>query len=112
VLVHQAVFLKKFNPAVKRILLQCYTVTLVNYLRRLLAAQGAPLGPDGVEVQHFYELRERLTGEKVIHENQDLDYYDIVMEDALSKVVPKMSCCLTQSWWTRGRISPTGCFRW
>ena len=88
VLVHQAVYLKKYNPAVKRILLLCYNVTLVNYLRRLLAAQGAPLGPAGVEVLHFYELCERLTGEKVLHENQDMDYYDIVMEDALSKEMP------------------------
>ncbi|WP_185242743.1 DEAD/DEAH box helicase [Citrifermentans bremense] len=88
VLVHQAVYLKKYNPAVKRILLLCYNVTLVNYLRRLLAAQGAPLGPDGVEVLHFYELCERLTGEKVQHEKQDMDYYDIVMEDALSKDLP------------------------
>ena len=88
VLVHQAVYLKKYNPAVKRILLLCYNVTLVNYLRRLLAAQGAPLGPDGVEVLHFYELCEGLTGEKVLHENQDMDYYDIVMEDALSKEMP------------------------
>jgi hypothetical protein len=43
VLVHQAVFLLKYNPAVKRILLLCYNVTLVNYLRRLLAAQPADL---------------------------------------------------------------------
>ena len=30
-LVHQAVYLKKYNPAVKRILLLCYNVTLVSY---------------------------------------------------------------------------------
>lgn len=90
VLVHQAVFLKKYNPAVKRILFLCYNVTLVNYIRRLLAAQGAPLGPDGVEVLHFYELCERMTGEKVIHENQDMDYYEITMEDALSKELPDL----------------------
>jgi len=84
VLVHQAVFLRKYNPAVKRILLLCYNVTLVNYLRRLLAAQGAPLGPDGVEVLHFYELCERLIGEKVQHENQDVDYYQLVLEETLS----------------------------
>lgn len=85
VLVHQAVFLRKYNPAVKRILLLCYNVTLVNYLRRLLAAQGAPLGPDGVEVLHFYELCERLVGERVQHENQDVDYYHLVQEEAISR---------------------------
>ncbi|MEI6215579.1 MAG: 3'-5' exonuclease [Desulfuromonadales bacterium] len=88
VLVHQAVLLKKYNPAVKRILFLCYNVTLVNYIRSLLAAQGVPFGPQGVEVLHFFDLCERLTGEKVIHENQDMDYYDIVMEDALSKQLP------------------------
>ncbi|GAM10441.1 ATP-dependent helicase/nuclease subunit A [Geobacter sp. OR-1] len=88
VLVHQAIFLRKYNPSVKRILFLCYNVTLVNYIRRLLAAQGAPLGPDGVEVLHFYDLCERLTSEKVLHENQDMDYYNIVLEDALSKDLP------------------------
>lgn len=85
VLVHQAASLKKYNPTVKRILFLCYNVTLVNYIRRLLAAQGAPLGPDGVEVLHFFDLCEHITGEKVLHENQDMDYYNITMEDALSK---------------------------
>ena len=85
VLVHQAAFLRKYNPKVKKILFLCYNVTLVNYLRRLLALQGAPLGPDGVEVLSFYDLCGRLTGEPVAHENQDRDYYDLVMEDALSR---------------------------
>lgn len=88
VLVHQAVFLKKYNPAIKRILFLCYNVTLVNYIRRLLGAQGVSLGPDGVEVLHFYDLCERVTGDKVLHENQDMDYYDIVLEDALLKELP------------------------
>ena len=88
VLVHQAVLLKKYNPAVKRILFLCYNVTLVNYIRSLLAAQGVPFGPQGVEVLHFFDLCERLTGEKVLHENQDMDYYEITLEDALSKELP------------------------
>lgn len=88
VLVHQAAFLKKYNAAVKRILFICYNVALVNYLRRLVAAQGVPLGPEGVEIVHFYDLCGKITGEAVEHENQDMDYYDIVMEDALSKEIP------------------------
>ncbi|MFZ4857855.1 MAG: DEAD/DEAH box helicase [Desulfuromonadaceae bacterium] len=92
VLIHQAGFLKKYNPAVKRILFLCYNVTLVNYIRRLLAAQGLPLGPEGVEVLHFYELCERLTGDKVLHENQDRDYYKIVTEDAIAKELPESLC--------------------
>ena len=87
VLVHQAAILKKYNPAVKRILFLCYNVTLVNYIRGLLAAKGVAFGVEGVEVLHFYELCEKINGEKVLHEKQDMDYYDIIMEDALSKVV-------------------------
>lgn len=83
VLIHQAVFLQKYNPAIKRILFVCYNATLVNYIRRLLALQGAPLGPQGVEVLTFYELCAKLTGEDVIHENQDLSYYDLVIDLAL-----------------------------
>jgi hypothetical protein len=88
VLAHQAVILKKYNPSVKRILFLCYNVTLVNYIRRLLTVQGATLGPEGVEVLHFFELCERMAGEKVLHEKQDMDYYNIVIEDALSRELP------------------------
>jgi len=85
VLVHQAVFLLKYNRAVKRILLLCYNAALVNYIRRLLALQGAPLGPQGVEVLTFYELCARLTGEQVLHEHQDQAYYDLVLDLALGQ---------------------------
>lgn len=85
VLVHQANFLLKYNPGVRKILFLCYNATLVNYIRRLLANQATPLGANGVEVMHFYELCERLTGEKLQHENQDADYYEIVLEEALSR---------------------------
>lgn len=85
VLVHQANFLFRYNPNIKKILCLCYNATLVNYIRRLLSNQGTALGPNGVEVMHFYELCERLTGQKLQHENQDADYYDIVLEEALSR---------------------------
>lgn len=88
VLVHQAAFLKKYNPLVKRILFLCYNVTLVNYLKRLIAAQGVPLGSAGVEVMHFFDLCGRVNGEVIEHEKQDMDYYNIVMEDALAKEIP------------------------
>lgn len=84
VLVHQAVLLLKYNPTVKRILFLCFNVSLVNYIRRLLGAQGAPLGPAGIEVLPFYDLCERLIGEKVQHEKQDMDYYSLILEEALS----------------------------
>jgi len=87
VLVHQAVFLQKYNPQVKRILFVCFNVSLVNYLRRLLAANGASLGSEGVEVLQFYDLCARLTGEPVQHEHEDGLYYDMVVDDALTREV-------------------------
>jgi hypothetical protein len=88
VLIHQAVFLQKYNPAMRRILFVCFNLTLVNYIRRLLTMQGAHLGATGVEVLTFYELCERLTGEKVLHENQDKMYYELVTDEALANEVP------------------------
>ncbi|QXE87397.1 NERD domain-containing protein [Geomonas nitrogeniifigens] len=85
VLVHQAVFLQKYNPRAKRILFLCYNTTLVNYIRRLLAANGASLGSDGIEVLQFFDLCSRITGEPVVHENEEPLYYDLVIEEALAK---------------------------
>jgi len=88
VLVHRAVFLKKYNPSIRKILFVCFNSTLVNYIRRLLSMQGASLGTSGVEVLTFYELCERLTGEKVLHENQDSMYYELITDEALDKEIP------------------------
>jgi hypothetical protein len=87
VLVHQAVVLQRYNPKVRRILFLCYNVSLVNYIRRLLGNQGATFGPSGVEVLPFFELCERLIGEKVHHEKQDMDYYTLIVDEALTREV-------------------------
>lgn len=87
VLVHQAVFLQKYNPKVERILFVCFNAALVNYIRRLLALQGTRFGADGIEILTFYELCARITGEQILHENQGVDYYDTVIDLSLEQDV-------------------------
>ncbi|MCZ2418182.1 MAG: NERD domain-containing protein, partial [Burkholderiales bacterium] len=85
VLVHKAGFLKQYNPSIKNILFVCYNITLVNYIKRLLAGKKIPLGENGVEVMHFFELCSRITGENVHYEKEDKAYYETVIELALAK---------------------------
>jgi len=85
VLVHKAGFLKQYNPSIKSILFVCYNITLVNYIRRLLGNKKIPLGENGVEVMHFFELCSRITGENVHYEKEDKAYYETVIELALAK---------------------------
>ncbi len=86
VLVHKAGFMKQYNPAIKNILFVCYNITLVNYIKRLLSGKKIPLGENGVEVMHFFELCSRIIKEAVHYENEDSDYYKTVIEMALEKV--------------------------
>ena len=44
ILVHRAGLLRHYNPAIRNILFVCYNITLVNYIRRLLADKHVPLG--------------------------------------------------------------------
>jgi len=73
------------NPAIKNILFVCFNITLVNYIRRLLAEKGVPFGQDGVRVKHFYELCSEIIGELVEYESEGSDYYELVAEEALEK---------------------------
>jgi superfamily I DNA and RNA helicase len=86
VLVHKAAFLKQYNPDIQNILFDCYNVTLVNYIKRLLGEKNVPMGKNGVTVKHFYELCADIIDEKVTYENEDSDYYQIVCQEALSKI--------------------------
>jgi hypothetical protein len=86
VLVHKAAFLKQYNPAIKNILFVCYNITLVNYIRRLLSDKKVPMGNNGVDVFHFFELCSKIIGEAVAYENEDSEYYDMVVQEALSKL--------------------------
>lgn len=85
ILVHRAAFLKKYNPAVRSILFVCYNITLVNYIRRLLAERHVPLGEGGVEVCHFFQLCSRITGEEIPYEKEDSEFYSLIVQDALEK---------------------------
>lgn len=85
VLIHWAVNLLKFNPKVKRVLFVCYNVALVNYIKQLFAGKGVPIGTSGVEVLHFYELCSKIIGESVQYEKQDMNYYNLVVSEALDR---------------------------
>ena len=86
ILVHKAAFLLKYNPDIKNILFVCYNITLVNYIKRLLADKEVPLGEDGVRVKHFYQLCSEIIGEDVAYENESSEYYELVDQEALSKI--------------------------
>jgi len=83
VLINKAFFLKRYNPKIKTILFVCFNITLVNYIRRILAEKRVPFGKNGVDVVHFYELCDRLLKDKVEFEKQDGDYFRLVLEEAL-----------------------------
>ena len=85
VLVHRAALLKQYNPGIKNILFVCYNITLVNYIKRLLADKKVPLGEGGVEVMHFFELCSKILGEKIHYEKENQDYYDMVVQLTLDK---------------------------
>lgn len=86
ILVHKAAFLIRYNPDIKNILFVCYNITLVNYIKRLLADKGVPMGENGVRVLHFYQLCSEIIGEDVAYENETSEYYELVDQEALSKV--------------------------
>ena len=86
VLAHKAGFLQRYNPAIKSILFVCYNITLVNFVKRILAGKGIPIGEAGVTVCHFYELCSWITGESIPYEKEDNAFYEMVAQEALSKV--------------------------
>jgi len=87
VLVHRCRHLCKYNPKVKKILLVCYNIALVGYLKRLLQEKGLGIGKNGIEVCHFYELCAWILGETVHFENEDSDYYGLVTRETFEKVL-------------------------
>ncbi len=86
ILVHRAAMLKNYNPAIRNILFVCYNITLVSYIRRLLADKHVPLGDGGVEVCHFFQLCAKITGENIPYEKADSEYYDMVIQETLEKL--------------------------
>jgi hypothetical protein len=86
ILVHKAAALLKYNPKIKSILFICFNVTLVNYIRRLLASKSLPLGDNGIQVTHFYQLCADIIDEDVLYEKEDTEYYDLIVQTALEKL--------------------------
>jgi hypothetical protein len=86
ILAHKAAFLKQYSPEIKKILFACFNITLVNYIKRLLTEKGVALGTEGVEVYHFFELCSKILGEEVQYEKESNEYYDLVVEETLSKL--------------------------
>ena len=84
VLAHQAWHLPRVSRNIRHILITCFNLSLVGYIRRLLARKGVGLGPDGVQVLPFYGLCEKILGEKLGHANEGADYYNLVVSEALA----------------------------
>lgn len=88
ILAHQAWNLPRSNKKIKRILLVCFNLSLVGYIRRLLVRKGVGLGDDGVTVLPFYGLCERILGEPLNHANEGGDYYEMVVGECLERLTP------------------------
>jgi len=82
VLVHQSAFLAGSRVA-KRILYLCFNTSLVNHVRRLIAAKGLPTAA-AVDVVPIFDLCERLLKDPIPHERESREFYDFVIESALS----------------------------
>jgi hypothetical protein len=86
VLVHRCMHLSRYDKCIKRVLFTCFNIALVNHVKRLLHTRGVGTGPGGVEVHHLYDVCARVLGEDVPFENEDQDYYDLVLQEALDRV--------------------------
>ena len=60
------------------VLVVCYNLTLVHYLKRLLTGHNARLGRKDIQVAHFYEFCRSLLREPLSYENEGGDYYNLV----------------------------------
>lgn len=86
ILVHQAACLFEKKSVELRMLFVCYNISLVHYIKRLLAAKGVPLGPQGVEVLQYNELCGHILKDKISHEGEESDYFELVTQAALEAV--------------------------
>jgi len=90
VLVHRCHFLHRYHTRVKKILLVCFNIALVSYLKRLIQEKGMGVGDGGIEVCHFFELAARILNEPVEYENRDSKYYDAVAQTARDAVTENL----------------------
>lgn len=86
VLASYAAWLLAMSGNVRRILITCFNLSLMGYIRRLLAKKGVPLGSAGVEVIPFYTLCEKILDEKLPHSGEGADYYQLVVSEAGERV--------------------------
>ena len=86
ILAHQAWHLPRVDRRIKRILVTCFNLSLVGYIRRLLARKGVGLGAEGVEVIPFYSLCERILGEPFAHAAETEDFYSLVVQETLERL--------------------------
>ncbi len=63
-----------------------YNITLVNYIKRLLSNKRVPIGDNGVQVMHFYQLCSEILNQEISYENEGIEYYDMVITETLSKI--------------------------
>jgi hypothetical protein len=56
-----------------------------------LTRKGLDIGTAGIEVCHFFELCSRILGEPVHYENEEAEYYDLVIQETLEKVLNRQS---------------------
>jgi hypothetical protein len=87
ILIHRCSQLLKYHLKMKRVLLVCYNIALVSYLKRMIQGKGLGLGEGEVTVFHFFELCARILGEPVHYENEASDYYEGVTLKALERVI-------------------------
>jgi len=86
VLVHRCCQLRRYQPKIKRILLVCFNIALVSYLKRLIQEKTIGTGDGGIHVWHFFELCSKVLGETVRFENESSEYYDLVAQETLDRV--------------------------
>ncbi len=86
VLVHRCCQLHRYQPKIKRILLVCFNLALVSYLKRLIQEKSIGTGENGIQVCHFFDLCSRVLGENVRFENESSEYYDLVTQETLDRI--------------------------
>jgi superfamily I DNA/RNA helicase len=86
VLVYRCCHLHRYQPEAKKILLVCFNIALVSYLRRLVQEKNIGTGEDGVHVFHFYDLCAKVLGEKIKFENESEEYYQLVLQETQERI--------------------------
>jgi len=92
-LVHRCCQLHTYHPQYRKILLVCFNIALVSYLKRLIQEKGLGTGTNGIEVCHYYELCSRVLEEPLHYENEESEYYELVTQVALGKAL-RGKCCV------------------